>query len=46
MPGARRHLVRTGFASAVPGPYSGALTITYVEAGLQNEACVPIKVTF
>jgi len=30
----------------VPGPYSGALTITYVEAGPQDEACVPIKVTF
>lgn len=32
--------------TAAPGPYSGALTITYIEAGPQNQTCVPVKLIF
>jgi len=32
--------------TSAPGSYSGALTITYIQAGPQDQTCVPIKLTF
>lgn len=32
--------------TAAAGPYSGTMTLTFVEAGPQNEVCVPVTVTF